>query len=280
MPRMRPLTLFCLIVIPLSACGAKLAAPEISSEEVQKEREYQRAERLKRDLEKKQKREREYTEMRQRLYSVAHKLELEALEVCSSIYPDTKAECVFEVELGDKDRTVNAYADGNKVVIEPGLMRATNEYEEELAFVIAHELGHNILSHTDSARVTAVLGAILGAVADAATGTYGMSQAGAQLGAQMGSVSYEREADYIASYIAARAGYDVAKSAEFWRKMSNRQGGEKSIYTSTTHPTNPERYVALNKTVEEIQQKKNDGIDLLPALKKSEKNDELQAKSD
>jgi hypothetical protein len=43
------------------------------------------------------------------------------------------------------------------------------------------------------------------------------------------------------------------------------------IYVSTTHPTNPERYVAMQKTVEEISHKKKAREPLLPnALQQAE----------
>jgi predicted Zn-dependent protease len=52
------------------------------------------------------------------------------------------------VVLSESD-AVNAFADGEKVVITKGMMRFV-ENDRELSLVIAHEMAHNAMGHTDN----------------------------------------------------------------------------------------------------------------------------------
>jgi hypothetical protein len=44
-------------------------------------------------------------------------------------------------------------------------------------------------------------------------------------------------------------------------------GNEEAIYSGVTHPTNPERYLALSETIKEIERKKNNGAPLVPDVR-------------
>ena len=88
---------------------------------------------------------------------------------------------------------------------------------------------------------------------------------GAQASLLAYSPSFEHESDYIGLYILARAGFDYQNAPEFWRLMS--RNNPQGIYNRTTHPTTPERFVAMSKTIEEINAKKAKGLRLLPNFK-------------
>jgi predicted Zn-dependent protease len=81
------------------------------------------------------------------------------------------------------------------------------------------------------------------------------------------SKDFESEADYVGLYLAARAGYDISESANFWRRMAveNPASIEKSY--SNTHPSSPERFLAIEKAVNEINGKKQLGMPLVPNIK-------------
>ncbi|NBO18897.1 MAG: peptidase M48 Ste24p, partial [Proteobacteria bacterium] len=110
--------------------------------------------------------------------------------------------------------------------------------------------------------------ALLGVAVDALAGSQGygtngeFTKMGASAGVLRYSAPFELEADYVGMYIMARAGFDITQAPGLWRRMSleNPQG----IYNSTTHPTHAERFVALNKTINEITSKKKIGMELLP----------------
>jgi len=117
-----------------------------------------------------------------------------------------------------------------------------------------------------------MVGAIFGAVLDVAAATQGVytggfTSDGAKIGAMRFSQSFEREADYVGMYILARAGRPIASAPTFWRRMA--QESPKRIKFASSHPTTAERFVRLEQTVAEIEQKRSAGVELMPELKKA-----------
>ena len=134
--------------------------------------------------------------------------------------------------------------------------------------VVGHELAHANLGHLAKRRTNAVIGWIGGAAADAGIMLGGMSTNGAfsrvltQAGARAFSVAFEREADYVGAYYAARAGYDLAGSEEIWRTFSLEDPD--SIRLTTDHPITPVRFVQMQKVIDEIENKKRRNLPLVP----------------
>jgi predicted Zn-dependent protease len=93
--------------------------------------------------------------------------------------------------------------------------------------------------------------------------TYGaFSKVLTQAGARAFSVAFEREADYVGAYYAARAGYDPAGSEEIWCTLSLEEPD--SIRVATDHPITPVRFVQMQKGIEEIESKKWRNVPLDP----------------
>ena len=168
------------------------------------------------------------------------------------------------------DDAINAFADGKSVTITSGMMRFASS-DEDLALVVGHEMAHNILDHVDKQQANVLAGVFFGALLDAAAAAAGVNTGGAgmDVGGRIGggafSRDFESEADYLGTYMAARAGYRVSGAADMWRRMavehpSSIGGGG---YLST-HPSTPERATALERTVEEIKAKQGDGRELVP----------------
>ena len=176
--------------------------------------------------------------------------------------------CNFPTIVDRNDSKINAYADGKHIIISKGMMRFV-ESDTELALVIAHELAHNTMGHINKKKINTVMGAIGGLAMDVLLGSSGeFYNLGGQMGALAHSVAFEQEADYIGMYYMARAGYNIDNVAYFWRRMAVENGG-KSIYIRTTHPTSPERFLAIEKTVKEIKYKKSKRQKLTPNLKRT-----------
>jgi hypothetical protein len=177
--------------------------------------------------------------------------------------------CAYSVVLSESTQ-INAYADGEKVVVARGIVEALQK-DEELAFVIGHELGHNIMGHIDARKQNAVVGGVGGAIVDVAFAVVGVNTGGAftKIGIQSGagafSVGFEQEADYVGLYIVALSGYNFAEAPNVWRRMAVLNPA--SINLSKSHPTTPERFVALEGGVKEIQEKKARGQPMRPNLK-------------
>lgn len=158
---------------------------------------------------------------------------------------------------------VNAYADGQKVYVTMAMMRLAND--DELALILGHEMGHNLLDHIKKQQGNRLLGAFIGAIVSGLTGV-NVVEMGANAGQQMMSQDFEAEADYMGVILAARAGYNVGQAAQFWRKMGamhpsaiHSQGG--------THPNTVKRYLAVEAAVREVERKKAAGLPLVPEMK-------------
>lgn len=162
----------------------------------------------------------------------------------------------------ENGNTVNAYADGKDVYIHAGMMRFATD-DKELAVVLGHELAHNAMRHVEKQKANALPGMIAGGVLDVLLGTGGgISDAMGAASRMAFSASFEQEADYVGLYMLARAGYDTSVAPGFWRKMATVSSG--SISISTTHPTTPDRFLALDQTVGEIATKQERLIALVP----------------
>jgi len=160
--------------------------------------------------------------------------------------------CDYGVSLTEDD-TVNAYADGNNIFITQGMMRFATT-EKELSLVVGHEVAHNIMGHIDAKTTNYVLGTVLDILVAAAIGVdtgnaFGNAAAGAY------SQDFEAEADYVGLYLMVKTGYELEGSADFWRKMAAIHPGNIASNHSSSHPATPERFLAIEKSVEEINNK-------------------------
>jgi hypothetical protein len=163
--------------------------------------------------------------------------------------------------------SANAYTDGKRIVVQAGVMRVAQN-DAELALVLGHELAHVNMAHLDKRKQNAAAGAVGGLAADVGLALLGVNTGGAftKAGSDLGAIAYasdfEREADYVGAYYAARAGYDVSGVERFWRALA--QENPKQVSYAGLHPTTPERFVQMQKTVAEISDKKRRHAALVP----------------
>jgi predicted Zn-dependent protease len=167
--------------------------------------------------------------------------------------------CQFSVQLIESDQ-INGIADGRHIGVTTGTMRFVGS-EDELAWVVAHEIAHNVLNHSQNARLRVMLNTFLSAT----TGASG------DLAATMPPRrSLEARADYVGAYIMARAGYDVRAIKQFWRRMERLRSGENKPEMDRDHPTTAERLAAFEETLKEIQEKRDRGDSLQPMLENTQ----------
>jgi Zn-dependent protease with chaperone function len=168
------------------------------------------------------------------------------------------------------DQTANAYTDYDKIVIQAGILRVTKS-DADLAVIIGHELAHVTMGHYGKKLQNAILGAVGGVMVDVAFAAASMPTHGVfmryfeKVGARAFGVEFEREADYVGAYYAARAGYDISDTEEVWRRFGREDPA--SIRLATTHPISAVRFVQMQKVIAEIAEKKRLGLPLLPNLK-------------
>lgn len=177
--------------------------------------------------------------------------------------------CAYDMVLENSDAK-NAYADGERIVMLRGMMDFFKT-DEEAALVIAHELAHNAMGHIDAKKTNAMLGGAVGLLADLAAAYYGVdtqgqfTDIGSKAGAATYSVEFEQEADYVGMYLMTLAGYETDGAANFWRRMAIQS--PESIQLKSSHPTTPERFIAIEQAVKEIEVKQAAGSALVPDLK-------------
>lgn len=188
-----------------------------------------------------------------------------ALQVC---YEMNVGICHWQFRIA-RISTFNAAAVPNGVII---LNRGLVEHaanDEEIAMVIAHEIAHQASNHVAGALQNQVIGAAIGAALLGAAGTvttHGKEESGrttrtamnlgARLGAHAGQLSYskqqEREADYLAALILYRAGIDLEKARGVLVAMA-RSSGRTETTMLDSHPVGPERLAAWDRAVAEIR---------------------------
>lgn len=186
---------------------------------------------------------------------VAARVEPVAEQVCREVHPGAPRRfCDFRTDvLMDPRDPPNAYQtigrDGRPVITFNVNMLRTVRNDHEIAFIFAHEAGHQIARHIEQTRANALAGALLGGLIVAAGG--GDPSAGMDLGAQIGvrtySKTYELEADALAAQIAWRAGY----SPEIGARSFEQTRGSRALLS--THPPSSERLARVNAEIARIR---------------------------
>lgn len=156
------------------------------------------------------------------------------------------------------DDNPNAFAlPGGKVGVHTGILKVAQN-QDQLAAVIAHEIGHVYANHHDE-RITRQMGAqgLLG-VAGAALGSRygeGAQQSANQLGGAAlqttfllpGTRTQETEADVVGQDLMAKAGFDPRAAVGLWQNMIAASGGSSQPQWLSTHP-NPENRISELQT--------------------------------
>ena len=150
---------------------------------------------------------------------------------------------------------VNALAlPGGHVVVFSGLLDFV-ESGDELAGVLAHEIGHVILRHpiritVEKATISAFFGLFFG---DITGGTMLAGVASALLGNAY-SRDMEREADALGTDLMRENALDPKALAAFFERMKKRHGeAEDMMAFFSTHPTSAERAAAVGETPDRVR---------------------------
>ena len=176
--------------------------------------------------------------------------------------------CAIPVQL-QIDPEPGAFTDFRRIVIQSGMLRLTPT-DADLATVLGHELAHVTMGHYRKKTQNMIVGTALGAVVDGGLMMGTVNSGGLftrylqRAGLMAFSIAFEREADYVGAYYAARAGYDISGAAQVWRALSLESPA--SIRLGSTHPTTPERFIFMQKVAAEIADKQSRQIPLVPEL--------------
>jgi len=123
---------------------------------------------------------------------------------------------------------------------------------DELAFVMAHEAAHHIAGHIPRQQQNAAAGAVVFAGLASLTGAdvsaiRSAQQLGATVGARSYSKEFELEADALGTVLAARAGFNPVRGAEFFNRIPD--PGDRFL---GSHPPNAARVATVQRVASRL----------------------------
>lgn len=178
----------------------------------------------------------------------------------------------WNVYVFDDPKFKNAAATrGNYIFVWNGILYSVQN-DDELAGIIAHEMGHVLAGHTMpepqeevSRMVSGVLGSVAGGVVSALGSGYGILGDLSEIivrGAVDAVIvnpdqrSKELEADQIGFFLMADAGYDPEKAVEFWERVRNDPDFQGfPIQFLSTHPSSKDRLERLRTLLPQAKQR-------------------------
>lgn len=167
--------------------------------------------------------------------------------------------CAFSLETGQGPQ-VNAYADGRRIMITPGMLDFLKE-DDALAFILAREMSHNVLQHAASMQMTATVASVIDALLALQPEPSALTGRG---GIRPMSAKADQDADRLAMYFLARAGYDPAIAERTMETLAQAYPASLANTYTALHPWTPERQQLIKNTLVDIRQKQASKKPLVP----------------
>jgi hypothetical protein len=172
--------------------------------------------------------------------------------------PVTRA-CGFGIELGNADN-INSYADGARVMVTRGMLNFTGD-DDELAFLLASGMAHNILGHAASQRNASTIGSIIDNLVGVRPDTSMLIGSG---GIKPMPQDLDAAADRLAVYLLARANYNVNDAAPFVKRLAAAYPATVLNGYVANHPATAFRVAAIDKAAAEVKAKQAGKKPLVP----------------
>ena len=172
--------------------------------------------------------------------------------------PVTRA-CGFGIELGNADN-INSYADGQRIMVTRGMINFAHG-DDELAFLLAKGMAHNILGHAAVQRNASTIGSIIDNLMSVKPDTSMLIGSG---GIKATPQELDAAADHLSLYLLTRAGYGTDGAAAFWKRLAATYPATVLNGYVANHPATPFRVTALEKSAAEIKAKQAAKKPLLP----------------
>jgi hypothetical protein len=172
--------------------------------------------------------------------------------------PVTRA-CGFGIELGNADN-INAYADGSRILITRGMMNFV-QTNEELAYVMAKTIAHNMLGHAATMRQTQTLDSMIDNLVAVKPDTSLLIGTG---GIKPMPDHLDAAADNLAVYLLARAGYNIDGVDDFWKRLAAAHPASVLNGYVNNHPATATRLAVIQKAVADVKAKQSAKKPLVP----------------
>jgi Zn-dependent protease with chaperone function len=167
--------------------------------------------------------------------------------------------CAFAIDVGNT-QNVNAYADGRRILLTSGLLDWLST-DEDVAVIIAREIAHNVLQHAKQLQQTATLSI---AIDNLLLFKPDQVAANSNNGIKITPEKMDQEADRLALFMLARAGYDLASFTRVMQKLAQVPNASQANTYATLHPWTDGRQSVIQATVKEIRQKQSAKKALVP----------------
>jgi hypothetical protein len=154
-----------------------------------------------------------------------------------------KPVCASKVQLAQSDM-VAALSNDERIIVTSGMVDYAAG-DDEIAFVVAHELGHNLSKHTSARNTGAIVGRVIGSIIQIAVPLIPGGQIGQAFGATAGAHDREFLADELAVKIMQHAGYNPKKAIDFWDRTEKSPPEGMKITWTMSHPGVAERKARL-----------------------------------
>lgn len=167
--------------------------------------------------------------------------------------------CAFAIDVGNT-QNVNAYADGRRILLTRGLLDWLST-DEDVAVIIAREIAHNVLQHAKQLQQMATLSIVIDNLL-----LFKPDQVAANSsnGIKITPEKMDQDADRLALFMLARAGYDLASFTRVMQKLAQIPNASQANTYPALHPWTEERQSVIQATMKEIRQKQSAKKALVP----------------
>ncbi|NDA19590.1 MAG: M48 family peptidase [Betaproteobacteria bacterium] len=158
-------------------------------------------------------------------------------------------------------QALNAFAmPGGKIAFFTGIIDRLQLTDDEIAFVMGHEIAHALREHGRERQSKAMIAQGLSIGASILSQVMGYGDIGGQVARGVSNVTMlkfsrddESEADLLGMDLSARAGYDPSAGISLWEKMSaapSSQGAPPQWLS--THPSHESRIADIRKALPKV----------------------------
>jgi len=167
--------------------------------------------------------------------------------------------CAFAIDVGNT-QNVNAYADGRRILLTRGLLDWLST-DEDVAVIIAREIAHNVLQHAKQIQQMATLSIVIDNLL-----LFKPDQVAANSsnGIKITPEKMDQDADRLALFMLARAGYDLASFTRVMQKLAQIPNASQANTYPALHPWTEGRQSVIQTTMNEIRQKQSAKKALVP----------------
>lgn len=159
-----------------------------------------------------------------------------------------KSDLKYKIHLIE-DSTINAFTAGGHIFLYTGILDYSKS-DGEIAFVIAHEIGHNEKKHINlilkRIKIAGQFGDILYSIKQITSASFNQFA--------------ELEADCYAIDLCYASNYDPCEGTQFWKRMANDGKEKPNMFEKMfrTHPFSIDRYNCLLEYLEQFPDVKCD----------------------